>query len=91
MDLEEISWRQKSRTVWLKEGDRNSKFFHRLANPHRRNNLIGTLSIDGNTTSDSEEIKDGVVNFYEKLYTKSVQWRPKLDGLSFNGLTDSEA
>jgi len=32
---EEILWRKKSRVQWLKEGEKNKKFFHR-AMVHRR-------------------------------------------------------
>lgn len=33
---EEISWRQKSKAIWIKEGGRNTKFIHLLANSHRQ-------------------------------------------------------
>ena len=32
--LQEISWCQKSRVLWLKEGDSNTRFFHKVVNSH---------------------------------------------------------
>ena len=45
--LEEVSWRQKSRELWLKEGEKNTQFFHRMANSHRRRNFIKKVRING--------------------------------------------
>ncbi|RVW57158.1 hypothetical protein CK203_101758 [Vitis vinifera] len=36
VSMEEVHWRQLSRELWLREGDRNTGFFHRMANAHRR-------------------------------------------------------
>lgn len=41
---EEASWRLKSRATWLKEGDKNTKFFHRFANSRREKNSIWKIS-----------------------------------------------
>ena len=49
--LEEISWRQ-SPVLYLKEGDSNTRFFHRMANSNRRNNCIENLMIDGALSSN---------------------------------------
>lgn len=32
---EECFWRQKSKDVWLNEGDKNNKIFHKLATVNR--------------------------------------------------------
>ncbi|XP_074336431.1 uncharacterized protein LOC141673577 [Apium graveolens] len=43
----EIFWRQRSKQLWLQTGDKNSKYFHKIASGRRRNNHIQRLQ-DGN-------------------------------------------
>lgn len=80
---EETSWRQKSRCLWLSAGDRNTKFFQRMASPHRRKNHIERLQIGEGITEDKDRIKAEILNYYQKLYTESEPWRPTVD---FEGL-----
>ena len=89
--MEEISWRQKSRVTWLKEGDKNTKYFHSVANSHRRNNSIRQISIDGKLSSNQADIKAHICSFYRNLYTEEFYCRPMLDGLNFNVIQGEDA
>ena len=66
--LEEISWGQKLRALFLKEGDNNTRFLHRLANSHRRANTIRGVEVDGIMYEVESDIQEQVVGFYKSLY-----------------------
>ncbi|RVW24229.1 LINE-1 reverse transcriptase-like [Vitis vinifera] len=89
--MEEISWRQKSREVWLSEGDRNTKFFHKMANAHRRGNMLSRVKINGVWLTKENEVKEGVVNEFKTMLSSAGGWRPSLRGLSFERLEAVDA
>jgi hypothetical protein len=75
----------------LKEGDQNVSFFYDLAESHKRNNFITSISIDGSETSNKKVINNTITQYYKNLFTETTLWRPKLDGLEFPSLDAGEA
>ena len=65
--LEEITWRIKSREVWLKEGDRNTGFFHKMVNAHRRRNNVDRIKINGAWLTEENGIRKGIANVFRLL------------------------
>ncbi|WMV40484.1 hypothetical protein MTR67_033869 [Solanum verrucosum] len=53
---EETTWRLRSRAVWLKQGDRNTSFFHKTANAHRRVNTIDKIKVRDELLTEPAEI-----------------------------------
>ena len=49
----------------MKEGDNNTRFFHQVANSHRRTNHIRGIEVDGVLYEDEEELRSKVVHFYQ--------------------------
>jgi hypothetical protein len=61
---EEIMWLQRSRVAWLREGDRNTKYFHRRASWRRKKNRISKLKRpDGSWTMDTGEMEEMATGF----------------------------
>ena len=65
--MEEIYWRQKSREIWLKEGDSNTGFFHKMENSHRKRNNVDRIRIDDHWLNGTEEVKTSIVNAFKVL------------------------
>ncbi|KAG7585295.1 Ribonuclease H domain [Arabidopsis thaliana x Arabidopsis arenosa] len=69
---EELYWKQKSRERWLKEGDRNTKFFHGSVQRRRAQNRILSL-FDNNEVEQFAEGSKGeiAVEYSRKLFSSS--------------------
>jgi hypothetical protein len=73
---EEIMWRQKSRVQWLKEGERNTKFFHRAMVHHRYINQITQLEdAQGNPIREHTQIAEELNTYYKELLTETNEDR----------------
>ncbi|KAK9689068.1 hypothetical protein RND81_09G033200 [Saponaria officinalis] len=67
---EETFWRQRSRALWLKDGDKNTKYFHRKAGQRKQNNHIAKLiDENGNLCEGSAAIERTAVSYYADLFS----------------------
>lgn len=85
---EEIKWRRWSRCRWLKEGDKNTRFFHGLTSTRRRGNRISSLLDKEKWLDTQEEIIDHTKDYFNSLYAKEECTRPKLDNLNFDKIDE---
>ena len=73
---EEIFWRPKSRVQWLKEGERNTKFFHRSTIANKTHNRIPSIKDeDGQIHQSHEEIEAVLVKHFRDIAKENFPGR----------------
>lgn len=69
LEKEELYWRQRSHVVWLKDGDKNTDYFHEKATQRKRINIIHIIK-DQNAVwvHDEKNIGNETIKFFTALF-----------------------
>lgn len=66
---EEIMWRQRSRVIWLQDGDKNTSFFHNSASDRKASNTInGIFYANRCWTSKQEEMLEVARDYFINIF-----------------------
>jgi hypothetical protein len=70
---EENSWRLRSRQTWLKCGDSNSRYFHKVASFNRDKKYIWSIKDSGGDfISGQKGLQDEAVSHFSRLFKKTA-------------------
>lgn len=72
MRIDEVSWRQKSRAIWLQHDDKNNKFFHKKVDQRKLTNKISKLKYENGQWWRGEESCERIISsYFENLFSSS--------------------
>jgi hypothetical protein len=85
-----ICWQQ-SRSLWLKEGDANTKYFHSVLSSRRRGNAISVIQADGVSLEGVTTIWQAVFSHFVSHFKVVNMDRPWVDNLLLRQLSLTES
>ncbi|XP_058741515.1 uncharacterized protein LOC131613893 [Vicia villosa] len=91
LNVKESMLRLKSRNLWLKDGDKNSRFFHNSIKERHRCNVITSLEGSTGRVEGVENIKEEVKRYFLEFFKEEDSARLVMDGLDFNSLEAGDA
>ena len=83
-----ISWGQRIKIKWAKEGDCDTTFFHRVVSGRRNKNRIGPLILEnGESTRNDKEVEEEVLSTFSELFNLVVWAKKFVDGLEWSPIS----
>ncbi|XP_050895704.1 uncharacterized protein LOC127102377 [Lathyrus oleraceus] len=82
--------RQKLRASWLKEGNMNSSFFHRVMRARYRRNFISSVNSSDGMKEKVDEFKSEVRNFFKASFQEENMSRLVLSGVDMFCLSSED-
>lgn len=69
LSQDDAYWRQRAKTHWYRDGDRNTNFFHASTTARKKVNHIISLDDDaGNKISDEQGLRDVAKNYFVNIF-----------------------
>ena len=66
----EIFWKQRVKSIWLKESDMNSKYFHAMASARKKQNMIEKLrNAQGQWCTTPEDISEIINKYFTHIFS----------------------
>ncbi|XP_031127486.1 uncharacterized protein LOC116029577 [Ipomoea triloba] len=71
LDQEETLWFQKSRRDWIKDGDRNTRYYHTSTMIRRNKSRVRLLKLQGEWTDDPLRVSTHIIDYFSALFCRS--------------------
>ncbi|KAL0286683.1 UNVERIFIED_CONTAM: hypothetical protein Sangu_2471600 [Sesamum angustifolium] len=80
LEREELIWKQKGKTQWLREGDRNTSFFHSEASERHKHNMVSQLLYErGAILTSQEDIQKAISDYFHDIFCSTKPEPHKVD------------
>jgi len=90
MARRERYWKQMSRSKVLKEGDRNTKYFHLMATMRRKRKMIDAIVVDGIEYVDPRKVRKAIVDYFKGQYSRRPAGSFDIGNLGLATLTENQ-